>query len=81
VVGQHVLWFLRDPGRYKSGSGITGSATLETVPFSVWPWESVRNKLRDALTEICVASDVLAIATKVIYFTSLVCYINLLLVP
>jgi len=30
----------------------------------VWPWESVRNKLRDALTELCVASDVLSIATK-----------------
>ena len=29
-----------------------------------WPWESVRNALRSALTELCVASDVLAIATK-----------------
>ena len=29
-----------------------------------WPWESVRNSLRSALTELCVASDVLAIATK-----------------
>ena len=33
--------------------------------YQVWPWESVRNKLRDALTELCVASDVLTIATKV----------------
>ena len=29
-----------------------------------WPWESVRNALRSALTELCVASDVLSIATK-----------------
>lgn len=29
-----------------------------------WPWESVRNALRSALTELQVASDVLAIATK-----------------
>jgi len=38
----------------------------ETKSFNqpVWPWESVRNKLRDALTELCVASDVLTIASK-----------------
>lgn len=29
---------------------------------SLWPWDSVRNKLRDALTEVCVLSDVLSIA-------------------
>ena len=29
-----------------------------------WPWENVRNKLRDALTEMSVLSDVLAISTK-----------------
>lgn len=28
------------------------------------PWDSVRNKLRDALTEICVLSDVLAVAKE-----------------
>ena len=33
--------------------------------FVVWPWESVRNKIRTALTELCVVSDVLTIATKV----------------
>lgn len=27
-----------------------------------WAWESVRTKLRDALTEVCVLSDVLAVA-------------------
>lgn len=29
---------------------------------SLWPWDSVRNKLNDALTEICVLSDVISIA-------------------
>lgn len=31
---------------------------------AMWPWDSVRNKLRDAYTEICVLSDVLAIAKE-----------------
>ena len=38
---------------------------LNLTVILVWPWESVRNKLRDALTELCVASDVLTIASKV----------------
>ena len=29
-----------------------------------WPWESVRNHLRDALTEMSVLSDVIAVSTK-----------------
>lgn len=29
---------------------------------SLWPWDSVRNKLRNAFQEICVLADVLAIA-------------------
>lgn len=29
---------------------------------NLWPWDSVRNKLRDCYTEICVLSDVLAVA-------------------
>ncbi|XP_053613058.1 mediator of RNA polymerase II transcription subunit 17 [Plodia interpunctella] len=29
-----------------------------------WPWESVRNKLRNALTEVCVLADVLSIAKE-----------------
>ena len=32
--------------------------------FTGWPWESTRNKLRDALTELSVLSDVIAVATK-----------------
>lgn len=31
---------------------------------NLWPWDSVRNKLRDAMTEVCVLSDVLAIAKR-----------------
>ncbi|KMQ98286.1 mediator of rna polymerase ii transcription subunit 17 [Lasius niger] len=31
---------------------------------SLWPWDSVRNKLRNALTEVCVLADVLAIAKE-----------------
>ncbi|XP_008558413.1 mediator of RNA polymerase II transcription subunit 17 [Microplitis demolitor] len=31
---------------------------------SLWPWDSVRTKLRNALTEVCVLADVLAIAKE-----------------
>lgn len=31
---------------------------------SLWPWDSVRHRLRDAFTEICVLVDVLAIAKE-----------------
>ncbi|KAG8037342.1 hypothetical protein G9C98_005552 [Cotesia typhae] len=31
---------------------------------SLWPWDSVRSKLRNALTEVCVFADVLAIAKE-----------------
>ncbi|KAE8748436.1 hypothetical protein FOCC_FOCC004867 [Frankliniella occidentalis] len=31
---------------------------------SLWPWDSVRNKLKNAFTEVCVLSDVLAIAKE-----------------
>lgn len=31
---------------------------------SLWPWDSVRNKLRNALQEVCVLADVLAIAKE-----------------
>jgi len=37
---------------------------VNTFSQPVWPWESVRNKLRESLTELCVASDVLSISTK-----------------
>lgn len=31
---------------------------------SQWPWESVRNKLRNSLTEMSVLADVIAVSTK-----------------
>ncbi|KAH0567509.1 mediator of RNA polymerase II transcription subunit 17-like [Cotesia glomerata] len=31
---------------------------------SLWPWDSVRSKLRNALTEVCVLADVLAIVKE-----------------
>lgn len=31
---------------------------------NVWPWDSVRTKLRDSLTELCVLSDVLSVAKE-----------------
>ncbi|KAJ9593696.1 hypothetical protein L9F63_014744 [Diploptera punctata] len=42
------------------------STTKEAATFqsSLWPWDSVRNKLRNALTEMCVLADVLAIAKE-----------------
>ena len=45
-----------------------GEADSDMKSFQqpVWPWESVRNALRSALTEFCVASDVLSVSTKVL---------------
>ncbi|KAL7729587.1 hypothetical protein ACLKA6_007871 [Drosophila palustris] len=46
----------------------TAAAAEEEIkdanPFqeSLWPWDAVRNKLKDAYTEICVLSDVISIA-------------------
>ncbi|KAK9870163.1 hypothetical protein WA026_006253 [Henosepilachna vigintioctopunctata] len=34
----------------------------ETFQSNLWPWDTVRNKLRSALQEVCVLADVLAIA-------------------
>lgn len=31
---------------------------------SLWPWDSVRSKLRNALQEVCVLADVLTIAKE-----------------
>lgn len=36
----------------------------ETQQPALWPWDSVRNKLKDAFTEVCVLSDVLSIAKE-----------------
>ena len=42
----------------------TDTKESETVPDNKWPWESVRDHLRDALAEVSVLSDVLTIATR-----------------
>lgn len=38
---------------------------------SLWPWDSVRNKLRNALTEVSVLADVLSIAKEKRYMVRL----------
>ena len=40
------------------------NGTSTNQPTNKWPWESVRDKLRDALAEVSVLSDVLSVATK-----------------
>ncbi|KAL1139769.1 hypothetical protein AAG570_006746 [Ranatra chinensis] len=42
----------------------TSSKDPSAFQSSLWPWDSVRNKLRNALTEVCVLADVLAIAKE-----------------
>ena len=41
-------------------------ASTGTVKFqpSLWPWDSVRNNLRSALTEMCVLYDVLSVVKE-----------------
>lgn len=34
------------------------------IQASSWPWDSVRNKLRSALTEVCVLADVVSVAKE-----------------
>ncbi|KPP71966.1 Mediator of RNA polymerase II transcription subunit 17-like [Scleropages formosus] len=43
-------------------------ATVKFQP-SLWPWDSVRNNLRSALTEMCVLYDVLSIVKQKKYMT------------
>ncbi|EDO32058.1 predicted protein [Nematostella vectensis] len=38
--------------------------TLVTFQPSLWPWDSVRTKLRNALTEVCVLSDLLNVVKE-----------------
>lgn len=40
------------------------SDSKDAYQSSLWPWDSVRNKLRNALQEVCVLADVLAIAKE-----------------
>lgn len=45
------------------GSGTPKDAAA-AFQNTLWPWDSVRNKLRDAFTEVCVLSDVLSVARE-----------------
>lgn len=38
------------------------SDSKDSAQSNIWPWDSVRNKLRNTYQEICVLADVLAIA-------------------
>lgn len=40
------------------------SDSKDAFQSSLWPWDSVRNKLRNSFQEICVLADVLAIAKE-----------------
>lgn len=53
----------KEPGTDKDGDESKEPASAASQA-DLWPWDSVRNKLRDAYTEICVLSDVLAIAKE-----------------
>lgn len=59
--------------------GVTSAGTIDEVngdkklddekdptqlQANLWPWDSVRNKLREAMTEVCVLSDVLSVAKE-----------------
>ena len=49
----------------KKAAAASSSSASSTQQPQQWEWESVRNKLRDALTEMSVLSDVITVATKV----------------
>lgn len=40
------------------------SDSKDSFQSNLWPWDSVRNKLRSSLQEVCVLADVLAIAKE-----------------
>uniref|UniRef100_A0A1B6G1D5 Mediator of RNA polymerase II transcription subunit 17 n=1 Tax=Cuerna arida TaxID=1464854 RepID=A0A1B6G1D5_9HEMI len=49
-----------------SERGEEDGSTKDSTSFqsSLWPWDSVRNKLRAAMTEVCVLADVLSVAKQ-----------------
>lgn len=50
-------------GQMKSDQLFAHSGTVKFQP-SLWPWDSVRNNLRSALTEMCVLYDVLSVVKE-----------------
>ncbi|KAG1652190.1 Mediator of RNA polymerase II transcription subunit 17 [Nymphon striatum] len=62
-----------DQSESSNNSDVDGSKNIQpevdtkdhaSTQISQWPWESIRNKLRSALTEICVLGDVLNIVKE-----------------
>ena len=53
-----------DEDTEENNSELQENGTSTNQPTNKWPWESVRDKLRDALAEVSVLSDVLSVATK-----------------
>uniref|UniRef100_A0A1B6MQ02 Mediator of RNA polymerase II transcription subunit 17 n=1 Tax=Graphocephala atropunctata TaxID=36148 RepID=A0A1B6MQ02_9HEMI len=49
------------PERGEEDGSTKDSASFQS---SLWPWDSVRNKLRAAMTEVCVLADVLSVAKQ-----------------
>ena len=54
----------QEDGGAESTTGDDDEEEEEEDKPAVWPWESTRNKLRDALTELSVLADVISVATK-----------------
>lgn len=46
----------------QSDEAKSDSESKDGFQSNLWPWDTVRNKLRSALTEVCVLADVLAVA-------------------
>ncbi|XP_017768104.1 PREDICTED: mediator of RNA polymerase II transcription subunit 17 [Nicrophorus vespilloides] len=52
----------KEPGDIPDDKSDTDSK--DSIQSSLWPWDTVRNKLHSALQEVCVLADVLAIAKE-----------------
>lgn len=52
----------KDPETSENGEEETSSK--DAYQSAIWPWDSVRNKLRNSYTEICVLADVISIAKE-----------------
>lgn len=54
------------------------SDSKDAFQSSLWPWDSVRNKLRNTLQEVCVLADVLAIAKdkRCVFLVMFVSFVN-----
>lgn len=60
---QNKIYSDRDSAWLKSDYCFPYTGTVKFQP-SLWPWDSVRNNLRSALTEMCVLHDVLSVVKE-----------------